>query len=497
MTSPLIKTPFSRVFLTEDGAAPGHQPFYLAFGRAGATDFGLGTVTPVRVPSRDRYGAFDVVDRIKGQADLPTMPVEVRMEAAAISRFLRIANKGCPIDVGVHFGSCTNPEDFDGWEMIRILEDAEPTNYGSTDLGAIDDSQEAVITETLALSGLRMYDVKKLRPGEMAGSEVTDPIVAVVICDAKSCGDCGIDSDGCQIVFAVTNGSTGSPGLPAELLYTQNGGLTWAATAISTLALAEAPTGAACVGKNLVVISEDSGSLHYAPIADILAGTETWTEVTTGFVTGPRAIYSASGSATWIVGAGGYVYFSDDITAGVDVQADGTLTAQDLNAIHGTDRQNLITVGDSNAALITTNGGATWTLFTGPSVGIDLNAIAMRSPQQFLIGTNGGRLYYTVDGGVTFTEKAFSGSGAGSVRAIQFASKNVGYMAHDTATPVGRILRTVNGGFSWSVLPEDSGVSMPDNDQISAIAACTDDVNVVFGGGIAANATDGFLVKFA
>jgi photosystem II stability/assembly factor-like uncharacterized protein len=69
-------------------------------------------------------------------------------------------------------------------------------------------------------------------------------------------------------------------------------------------------------------------------------------------------------------------------------------------------------------------------------------------------------------------------------------------MAHDTATPAGRVLRTVDGGQSWYVLPEGAG-TIPANDTINAIAACGEDVNVVYTGGLADNATDGILVKGA
>ena len=70
-------------------------------------------------------------------------------------------------------------------------------------------------------------------------------------------------------------------------------------------------------------------------------------------------------------------------------------------------------------------------------------------------------------------------------------------MAHNTSGPAGRILRTTNGGFSWVVMPEQAGQSIPSNAGINAITACIDDVNVVFGGGDASADNDGFAVKFA
>jgi hypothetical protein len=81
------------------------------------------------------------------------------------------------------------------------------------------------------------------------------------------------------------------------------------------------------------------------------------------------------------------------------------------------------------------------------------------------------------------------------VRHIVFSSPSVGYLAHSTTAPAGRILRTINGGFSWYVLPEASGFSIPANDYVAKLAPCENEVNLIYGGGLAGNETDGFLVK--
>ena len=499
MTTPVLKAGQSRVWLTENGASPANAPTYLGQARADSIDYSLGTVTPIRQPSPTQYGKFDIIDTFRGAPDLPSLSIEQYLQPV-VSRLLKIANKQCALDLQIHFGTCERPDQFQGWTIARILENAQPQNFSTSPLGALDPADEAAILETLNLQGTRLYDVKQLRAEELASAEVTDPVIDVVICDSATCGSCGLASDGCQVVFALGGGTSGSPGLPAELNYTADGGVTWGTTVITTLGLAEVPDAMACVGTNLVVVSEDSESLHYAPIADILAGTEVWTEVTTGFETGggPRAIVSLSSSLTWIAGAGGYIYFTANPETGVEVVLEGgALTAQDLNSIHAIDEYNIVAVGAANAVLVSVSGGQTWSLITGPTPAVVLNCVVMTSQGTWLVGTAGGQLWFTLDGGASWTQKAFPGSGAGQVRDLAFSSRNVGYMAHDTATPTGRILRTIDGGNSWVVLPEEKGQSIPDNDQITAVAACIDDVNVVFGGGVAANGTDGFLVKFA
>lgn len=497
--SEILKTGKSRVWLWPSGSAPDEAARYMGLARVTGLDYSLGDISPVRKPSPSQYGQYQVIDTIRGEPDLPGLSIEAYKEPDIASMLLLAAQKGCNIDMQVHFGECERPDDFNAWRLITVLEEAPPTNYSTTDLGALSPTDEAAIKETLALVGQRVYEVTRVNPTVQDSAGITERIVDVLICDSATCASCGLSSDGCQVAFALRTAPTGSPGLQAELGYTQNGGQTWGATHITTLGLAEAPSAMACVGSYLVVVSNASGSLHYARITEILDGSETWTEVTTGFVTGgePNAIVAVDSTHVWIAGDGGYIYFTSDPTSGVEVQTDGSVTSQDLAAITMLDQNNGYAVGASNAMLRTANGGGSWQAVTGPAVGIALNCVALRGvADEVFVGTAGGELYYSQDRGSNWTLKGFPGSGAGQVRDIVFATRMVGYMAHSTATPAGRVLRTVDGGNSWYILPEEAGATLPVNDYVSTLAACRDNPNVAFGGGLADNGTDGFLVKF-
>lgn len=493
----LQKSSQTRLFLIEDRAGPANKPSYEALARALGLTWDQGAITPIRIPDPSQYGRFVTVDKIKGQQGLPTISLEKRLERD-LSALLALVRKGCDFDIQLHAGVCEDPRDFNqGWEKVYVFEAASATSYSTGELGALDADQNVPVNETVPVSGEDYYELKRIQGTEVASTQIVQEVVGVCICDSRQCGECGIPSDGCEKVFAVTKSHGGSPGLPAEVIYTPDGGTTIGETNVTTLLPTYDPTGIACVGTRLVVISAEKIGADYANTADVLNHVETWTSITTGFVAahGPASIFSLGSTLTWIVGAGGYIYFSSDITGGVVVQSAGTVSVNDLNDVHGVDEMNLICVGAANTVLVTRNGGDTWTSITGPAPAVILQSCFMKSENEWFVGTATGVLYYTRDGGVSWTTKAFPGSGTGSIKDIQFATNTVGYMAHNATTPRGRILRTIDGGYSWYALPEAAGYSLPQGDSINAVAACSEDPNLVWGGGLADNATDGILLR--
>jgi hypothetical protein len=484
------------------GPGPENVASYEGLARAMGVSWDLGDISPIHIPDPERYGTFEVVGQTRGDEGLPQTTFQFRYPADAASILERFVRLRCPTDFQVHMGECQDPQDFNGgWRKILVFHEADARSYGTDELGALSPDQTALVNEQVDVSAQEMFHIYRMQYEEQAETEVVNEVVDAVICDIVSCGECGITSRGCDVALFLTKTIGGSPGLPAELVFTQDGGLTYGQTNITTLAANEDPNALACVGANVVVISEDSESLHWAPLADILAGTEVWTEVATGFVVGngPLAIYSAGPRHTWIVGENGYIYFATDPTAGVVVQDAGIVTAQDLNEVHAFDINHVVAVGALNAVVVTDNAGDTWNLVTGPNVGTALGVIWMTSEDLWWVGDAGGQLWYTLDGGATWTEKTFAGSGAGVVRDLKFANDVVGYMSHDTATPSGRIFRTIDGGNTWYLAPEDN-TALPLADTWNALAVCDegpDSPNTVYAGGLADDGLDGIITKGA
>jgi photosystem II stability/assembly factor-like uncharacterized protein len=270
--------------------------------------------------------------------------------------------------------------------------------------------------------------------------------------------------------------------------------VTWYAHDIDSLAVAEDPDELAQLGDYIVIVSADSASHHYILKSDLNAYTDpTATEVTTNYVAAgaPRAIYS-TGSIAFIVGNGGYIYSLEDATAAPTVLSAGGVVVDDLLKVHALSDVNALAVGN-NGAVVYTEDGSTWTAATRPvGAGIHLNSGWMVDERTWYVVTSTGLMYYTLDKGVTWTQKSFPGSGSGVGYDIKFPTRSVGYMSHSTSTPRGRVLRTIDGGYSWAVLPESAG-SFPLNDRMGALAVCDKDPNFMIAAGLADDAADGFI----
>lgn len=489
------QTGFSRVFIIEGRARPDHAIVYQANLKAGGVSQSFGDVTKIEVPSPDEFGKFIEVGTIRGAVERATVTLTGRYAADFKSEMLRMARKGCPVDVHIILGTCTDPQDPTTYTKKIILENAFLTSYETEDIGALGSDEQAKVDESAEVSARDVYEIVPASWAEKGGDVVTNELVAIARCDNASCGDCQDESDGCDRFYAVSLAAGGSPSTPPDVVFTLDGGSTFYARDIDTMTSGEDPTDIGCVGSYVVVTSNDTNTVHIALQSEFTATTvPTWSEVSTGFVTGgePNAIWSV-GNTAFIVGDGGYIYMMTDATAGVTVVDAGVANADDYNAVHALSDEIALAGGNAGSLAITKNG-TIWTSVSGPvGVGVNINAVWMKSEDVWFVGTSDGNLYYTLNGGTTWTLKAFPGSGSGVVEAIYFANDSAGVISHQTATTSGRLLLTDTGGNKWAVAPLDS-TTLPANDSINDVVMCPDNPDIVIGVGLADNATDGFIV---
>lgn len=492
----IFKAGSGRVFIIKFRAGPSHEPVYQSLGMAGSPDWGQGDVTKIEMPSDLQYNQWEQIDAFQASADRATVTVTM-YETPDRSTIMELIRLRCAFDVQIHMGICEDPRDFNfGWQKVRVFENAYATGYSGSDHGALGGDGQAEITEEMPISAQSLFDILRMSYGGVAGTAIAEVVVAVDVCDKITCGACDeAASDGCSKVFAVTSSPTSSPGLLPQVIATPDSFTTVVERWITTAGVGDKISHAVCAGQYLIAVGNDAtDSLHYADAGDILDSSEVWTEVTTGLVAlkGPVRLWNYSPLQTYVAAQGGYIYKIEDPANGFVVMDAGVATTQDLNDIDGWDSEHFAVCGQAGAFVYTTDG-KTFTAGTGPSGPTNLLRIAYRNEKEIWIGGDDGKLYVTADYGANWTTKTVY-SAATQVDGIVWANETVGYCAVRTVTPVAKILRTISGGYSWYVVPETAGQSIPTFDYVNDMAICENEPNKLFAGGLADNASDGYLL---
>ena len=208
MTEPVMKAGESRVWHFPDGVGPGKTKEFLGYARIGDPTYNFGDVEPIEVPDPLNYNQFTKLDVIQWAIENPTASVIARYPRLDVSAMLKAGRKRCPVHIQAHIGKCENPQDFNGgWDKILMFPLARYTSWSGENLGALDSDEQAPSNETGEISARDLYETKKLQFAEICDSEAAREIIAVVICDAQDCGECGEPSDGCSKVFAIMLGT--------------------------------------------------------------------------------------------------------------------------------------------------------------------------------------------------------------------------------------------------------------------------------------------------
>lgn len=483
----LLKQGQVRVWIQFGGPNPSQSYEYMGCFMMDSPSQDLGTDDPVYCPSSEVRNTWDIVDSIAKAQALGSFDFTQHAGQFLLERWMELKRKRCIINMQVTASACSRPDDFTEWDAKIVFLGNRMSTLGLSPLNPLSGDDNAVVDWTGTFS-FREWDViKPLLLGEVADSTIVAEVLDGMFYDTAQCGDCGTPSDGCQVAYLLTISNSGSPGLSGQLLYSLDGGGTWSATDINTLG-GLSPNRFAVMGTRMIVVSQATGSYHHKKISSINAGVAGgWAAVSTGFVAtkGPRAIYVKNSAQGYIAGAGGYIYYLSNPTAAASVLTDGSVTTQDLNDIAGAGNT-IVAVGGSNAVVVSNNDGSSFSLVTGPLAGVNLTAVWCLSNKVWFVGTGTGRLYYTLNGGTSWSEIAL---GASVINDIRFEKNGlVGYIAAEVGG-VATIYRTTDGGTSWfSDAPSISGT--PTAVRANFVYPCY--LNTVLTGGRKTVGGDGF-----
>lgn len=485
----------SRVFLIAGRARPDHEPEYIYFGKLGSVTKPFGDVTPIRLPSKTERNKFPINRQVRGTEDNVTSQIMTRYARNVKSRILQLAKQGCPVDMIVPFGECSDPSQLDVFSKAIFFEDVTLTNYSTDDFGALDSDEQAKIDETVDFAASTFYESVYPSFKQVGGASITNEVLAIAKCDGVSCGECADESDGCQRFYSITKAAGGSVSTQADIIFTKDAFKNLKFDDIDSMNTSDDPSDVDCVDDYVVVVSNDSNSAHVALKSEFELGLDPdFTEVTTGFVVGgePNAI-SSYGTGAFIVGDFGYIYEMLEPTAGVVVKDAGEATIAVLNAVHAISEDYAVAVGN-DGAIVYTEDGDIWGL--SPSspvgVGVNINDVWVKSEDEWFVVCSNGTIYYTLNRGVSWTQITLPGTTPTSLQSVKMPSDSIMYVT-GVVSGNGRIWRSNTGGYSFKVLPVSQGV-LPASDQLNDIAVCETNVDFVAAVGLADDGSDGVII---
>lgn len=281
--------------------------------------------------------------------------------------------------------------------------------------------------------------------------------------DAQTWGACDCAADGCEVGTIVPD-ATG-PGSSADIWHTTSGWVTGAAGATDPFAVAEdvafvvrfaldRDTTRIIVGRG----TTDAGNPAEIGYSDNAGAT--WTNVNVGTTNGEYFAHGGAGFALdskhiWVCTDQGNIFFSSN--AGLtwtDQGAPAPAPVEDLLCIRFLDENYGCcvggTAGASSVFLSTVDGGAHWTLGTGPAAN-QMSGIAVLDSCHLWATMYNGALYYSNDYGTTWTQRVLlqPATRLGDIDAWdEFNMAICGYRTI-AATTYATVWRTVNGGADW------------------------------------------------
>lgn len=476
----------ARIFVQADGVSPAFPYLYFGCMQLDGPSKDLGEPDPVYCPSTSQRDKWDIVDEVPKTEALGTTDFTQRMDRFLRDEWWEIKQKKCLFNVQIVVSNCARPDDFNNWEAKILLDRARLTNFTLPTFNPLTGDDNAALDLTGSLTFRDFSPIRPLRFGEVLDTTIVAEALDAIYYDVATCGECGVPSDGCQKLYILTGANSGSPGLSSQIVYSLDGGSTGAAIDIAALG-GLSGNRLAAVGNYLVVVSEAAGGHAYSLFSDIDAGTTSWTLVTSGYVpgSGPRALWSKNPSNTLVAAADGYIYLISNPTQAATVITDGSLTTQDLNDIHG-NGSTVVAVGDSNAVLVSTNGGKTFSLITGPEVGQNLSAVWVMNDNVWFVASGTGNLYYTSNGGDTWVETT-PDANITTINDIQFSGDVVGAMSVQVGGS-SRVYRTTDSGYSWWYT-EPAVTGLPTAERYNTVAVCGN--NAILAAGRVSSGGDG------
>lgn len=489
----------SRVFIQVGGASPANQYQYIGHLNLGDSEQDLGASDKIEVPSSERADKWEIIDRVPKSQALGSHDFNQLIDRFMRDWWVDLKERNCLFNVQVKRGRCNRPDSINDWESKELYLYNRLTSItipGANPLKG-DDNSEAMASGSMEFQ--RFVPIRRLTLDEKGDSTILAEILDAFWQDPSTmpCDDC---SEFGQGIYALALMNGGSPGLSGQIVRSVDGGTTWTSIDVAALG-ATSPNRFAAAGQYIVIAAQAKLGHIYTTFADVDAGTSNTTLVTSGYVAskGPRAIVSKNPALTIAVGAGGYIYLISNPVDAATVLSAGSQTTQALNDVHYSG-STFVAVGDSNAVVYSDNNGDSWAAVTGPSVGGNLTGVWCLSDRIWFVtvgsATGAGQLWYTLNKGVSWTQKLLPGQATITTLVdIRFSKDGqLGYIsAQRGASAI--VFTTTDGGNTWELAGSSAmrlrGV--PTAERINCVVPCEGNVNLLVLAGRKTAAGDGII----
>lgn len=420
--------------------------------------------------SLTRRGDFDRVGETLSPPDARTVSLTEKVPRETAAFLERLKKTSERFAVHVIISRDGDPQDTNSWESKEVFEGVGVTGFSRDDVEADEDEYWTITSETQYASRERLFH---LYFGAEAAAEITTEVIDVAVYPPSDNDD--YDTKEIYMLTKVVGGTA------PNLIYSLDGGRDWATVSLTTIGTDE-PDALAVVGDYVIIVSS-AGEAYYYARKNALS---TWTKITDGFspASGPTCIYAPAVGSIFMGGLGGYVYKLGIPGQPVQVLEAGSATTQDLSAIHGAG-STLLAVGAANAAILSNNGGRSFSALTGPKPAAALNCCWVVDKNTLWIGADA--LYYSRDAGVNWTQVSTGIPGLTAITAIVFSAEStaIGYIA-GTGAANGYLARTTTFGNDFET---ESLHTVPAADQWNALAV--GGPNFLVAVGLADDGTDG------
>jgi photosystem II stability/assembly factor-like uncharacterized protein len=340
---------------------------------------------------------------------------------------------------------------------------------------------------------MREEDVETTRGFSISANPPVIDVVEIeghrkTVTEDDAFNDVAMLKDPCGLL-PITDGVAVSAGAgvyaSGDVWITHDGGQTWAKTVTQPNLVASNLMSCAildmCHGVRRIIVAEEAAANSYIAYSDDDGAT--WITVkllaaaTAHGVTHGGGIFALDERHIWLASALGFIYFSDDGgETWTGALAVGGITT-DLTQIEFTsDGLNGYAGTETGVVIKTVDGGLNWSACDALAGTDDIQSVCVLAEDYVWVGDDSGGLYWTENGGTTWTQRTgWVGSGIGAINDIGFANDYVGFIIADLTGPHGKVLRTIDGGYSWKVLTADT------NDGLTALAVGDENYAVYVG----------------